>query len=849
VKSEFLRFLEKNNFNVPNFTEFKYKKIVKSQSKDLNQLIKTSKDYSSIEQEKIFSEYFQDQTLSIRKNIDAEIKKIKKTSNANFAIRSSANVEDGNVYSFAGIFTSLLDVPFLKMNDSIFQVVKSLFSSQSIEYHNQTGINLENTEMNVIIQEMIYPKFSGVAFSFDPTNPNFIGISSVTGLGDKLLSGKVDGDYHKVSRDQLFKIESTPDENDNINLSSDQLIDICQVIKKLESLLKIPIDIEFGITNEEEFIIFQVRPQTIIPSTGIIRNIFDNSNIIESYNGVTTPLTFTFARKAYSRVYKTFLMEMGVSKKILEANSQIFDNMIAFIHNNIYYNLNGWYGGLKLLPGYKYNKTFMETMMGVSESFEEYHVKSKDKLLINSKHQYFDGLKQKFVNLKLITKLYIKHRQLNKIVKVFDQHFQTIMKNVEPENIETLSIDDLNRLDHFLTNQLLEEWKAPILNDFFLSIYFGIFKKINEKWLDKPVHNELLSGDLDVISIKPLELSMKITEAILSEGQEKLLNDNSNDTLLSYLKNNNQTSGKLFSFLIENFGDRTLDELKLEIMNLKDNPDFILNQIKLNFINQNFDFEAKGKQILENQQKTMLDTLSQLSGGIKGYFKKKYYLKFLKLTQVAIKNRETMRFYRTIIFGYTRKLYNRAGNIFVNLNLIDNPRDIYFLTNQEISDINLGKAVNTNLRSLVEIRKLEYEQNSKLELPERMITYGSVLSSLTHNIDNNVNINTDKLSGIACFGGIVTGKVTIINDPGLFVNEPLEIVVTKRTDPGWTPIFANIKGLIVERGSPLSHSAIVAREFGIPTIVKVKNVTKALKTGNIVTLNANEGKIIQVDDK
>ena len=71
-----------------------------------------------------------------------------------------------------------------------------------------------------------------------------------------------------------------------------------------------------------------------------------------------------------------------------------------------------------------------------------------------------------------------------------------------------------------------------------------------------------------------------------------------------------------------------------------------------------------------------------------------------------------------------------------------------------------------------------------------------------------------------------------------------EILVTERTDPGWVPVFPACSGLIIERGSLLSHSAVVARELGIPTVVGIEgDPLKKLKNGQVVYLDAGKGEV------
>ena len=95
--------------------------------------------------------------------------------------------------------------------------------------------------------------------------------------------------------------------------------------------------------------------------------VWDNSNIIESYSGVTTPLTFSFIRRAYSIVYQCFAEVMGISPRVVHEHRATFANMLGFFQGRVYYNLKSWYRLVRLFPGYRYNSSFMESMMGLKE--------------------------------------------------------------------------------------------------------------------------------------------------------------------------------------------------------------------------------------------------------------------------------------------------------------------------------------------------------------------------------------------------------------------------------------------------------------------------------------------------
>ncbi|MFV1965483.1 MAG: PEP-utilizing enzyme [Pirellulaceae bacterium] len=99
-----------------------------------------------------------------------------------------------------------------------------------------------------------------------------------------------------------------------------------------------------------------------------------------------------------------------------------------------------------------------------------------------------------------------------------------------------------------------------------------------------------------------------------------------------------------------------------------------------------------------------------------------------------------------------------------------------------------------------------------------------------------------ELVGIGACGGQVTAPAAILQDVSecrLLADG--DILVTRQTDPGWGPVFFLIKGLVMERGGMLSHGAILAREYGIPTVVGVQSATRRIAPGQTLCVNGDRG--------
>ena len=97
------------------------------------------------------------------------------------------------------------------------------------------------------------------------------------------------------------------------------------------------------------------------------------------------------------------------------------------------------------------------------------------------------------------------------------------------------------------------------------------------------------------------------------------------------------------------------------------------------------------------------------------------------------------------------------------------------------------------------------------------------------------------LAGSSVSPGIIEGTARVVLDPSTAVLNAGEILVAPFTDPGWTPLFINARGLVMEVGGLMTHGSVVAREYGIPAVVSVPDATKTIESGQRIRVNGDEG--------
>src|SRR5690606_21907667 len=176
--------------------------------------------------------------------------------------------------------------------------------------------------------------------------------------------------------------------------------------------------------------------------------------------------------------------------------------------------------------------------------------------------------------------------------------------------------------------------------------------------------------------------------------------------------------------------------------------------------------------------------------------------------------------------------------------IINEPPDVFFFEYTDISRILSGEEMDAEyFRDLVKLRKTSYEKAQ-----QKKDNFSSYSGDFKNEIINMDADSTNGLKGLPACGGEITGTIKVLSSMHEIgrLNKG-DILVTRQTDPGWICAFPLIGGLIIERGGMLSHGAIVAREFGIPAIVGVENVTALLKDGQKIHLNAYTGTIQCLD--
>ncbi len=683
-----------------------------------------------------------------------------------FAIRSSFFLEDSDSFSFAGMFSSYLGVGRDAVDEKVGKVFNEYTANEIINYgkkHSYSEKEIRNfaDKSTVIIQELIEPDYSGVIFSSNPLgllNESVIIVGC--GLGSNVVEEKtaVSTYYYNLTDKKYYfnTRENSPE------LPAETIEKLIKASSEIKELFSQDCDIEFAIKDSEIFIL-QSRRITSIDS-GARKIILDNSNIVESYPGLLLPLSQDFVRKIYKDIFERLIVRISHSRKLV---SSLDSDMVAFVNGRAYYTISDWYSILALMPFSSKIIPVWQKMLGVE-------------------NKYISGRKIKTGRLtKFITALSLLYYFVLTPVKMntLNRRFSANVKRYRRLIENTSSTADLIRLYKRMQKEIISYWDLTLIND----LYAFLFTHLAGKHADRISEIKRLS------SMEPLLLLSRLKEAYEINGVKS-----------SEYK-------KLKKEYIDKYGDRCMQELKLETETYRSCPEMLDRYIADNDI-----------------------ALSETTASDK--FEWNIFVRHAKL---GIMNREASRLNRTVIYGLARSIFNKIGNNLYRNDRLENAHDIYWLHLNEIND-------KRNFKNTVSERKAVFSGYERIPAFSRYVFSGKVFSKTDlSGIENGTSVRKNTLMGdvVSRPCSRIKGEALVMTsyDPGL--KHENKILITKMTDPGWVFVLQNAKAIIAEKGSFLSHTAIISRELKKPSVVNVKDATSFIKSGDMIEMDLETGVI------
>ncbi|PFN18852.1 phosphoenolpyruvate synthase [Bacillus cereus] len=753
-----------------------------------------------------------------------------------YAVRSSATAEDLPYASFAGQQDTYLNIIG---EEAILQHIKkcwgSLFTERAVTYRMQNGFEHNQVSICVVIQKMVFPEASGILFTADPitSNRKVLSIDASFGLGEALVSGLVSADNYKVKEDEIVeKVIATkklaiygrkeggterkkiaPNKQKVQTLTEQQILQLARIGRQIEAYFGCPQDIEWCLVDDTIYIV-QSRPITTLYPIPEVNDGENHVYISVGHQQMMTdamkPLGLSFfllttsapMRKAGGRLFvdATQRLASPASRDYLintlgKSDPLIRDALTTVVERDNF---------ITLLPDDEKEKSVDKGVPPASTQPEIENDPAIVTELIKNSEASLEELKQ--------------NMQLKSGVDVLD-----------------FILEDIQQLKKVLFNP---QSIAVIMAGMNASTW------INEKmeqWLGEKNAADTLSQSVQNNVTSEMGLALMDVADVIRPYKEVItyLQHVEDDSFLNELvqfKGGEEARDAILTFL-NKYGMRCSGEIDITKTRWSEKPTTIIPMILNNI--RDFEYGASKRKFEEGLQEALkkeeelVDRLQHLSGG-----KQK-----VEETKRMIRNIRNFIGYREYpkygminrYFIYKQALLKEAEKL-VQSGVIREVDDIYYLTFEELHEV---VCTNKLDYELIQKQKNDYKLYEKLTPPRIMTSDGEIITGKY----KRENLPADAIVGLPVSSGVVEGRARVILNMEEANLEEGDILVTAFTDPGWTPLFVSIKGLVTEVGGLMTHGAVIAREYGLPAVVGVENATKLIKDGQRIRVHGTEGYI------
>ncbi|NRS16077.1 phosphoenolpyruvate synthase [Brevibacillus sp. HB1.4B] len=756
-----------------------------------------------------------------------------------YAVRSSATAEDLPHASFAGQQDTYLNIIG---KEAILQHISkcwaSLFTDRAVIYRMQNGFDHSHVYLSVIVQRMVFPQASGILFTADPitSNRKLLSIDASYGLGEALVSGLVSADCYKVQEGEIVdkriatkKLaiygrkeggtktqEIDPDQQKTQTLTEQQILQLARIGRQIEAYFGCPQDIEWCLVDHT-FSIVQSRPITTlypIPEANDQENhVYVSVGHQQMMTDPMKPLGLSFfllttpapMRKAGGRLFVdvTNMLASPDSRQIIvdtlgQSDPLIKDALMTVIERGDF---------IQSLPVSKKEQSPGKSNKGMSSL----------------------GFQEQFENDPSVVSDLIKRSQTS-----IEELKHSIQKKSGPDLFEFIR-EDIQQLKKMLFDPQTIGVITAAMN---------ASKWINEKmneWLGEKNVADTLSQSVpnNITSEMGLAL-MGVADVVrpypeVIDFLQHVKKDNFLDELVPF-EGGQETQDAINAYLTK-YGMRCAGEIDITKTRWSEKPMTLVPMILGNI--KNFEPNA-GKRKFEQGRQEALEKEQELLARLKQLPDGEQKAKETKQMIDLIRNFSGFREYPKYgminrYFVYKQALLKEAEQL-IQARVIHEKEDIYYLTFEELHEVVRTNKLNDEIISK---RKDDYKFFEKLTPPRVITSDGEIIAGEY----KRENLPANAIVGLPVSSGVIEGRARVILNMEDADLEDGDILVTSFTDPGWTPLFVSIKGLVTEVGGLMTHGAVIAREYGLPAVVGVENATTLIKDGQRIRVHGTEGYI------
>ena len=722
-------------------------------------------------------------------------------------------------------------------------------------YRIKNNFSHRDVKLAVVVQKMIFPEKSGVMFTAHPLtgHRHTLTIDASFGLGEAIVAGLVTPDTYSVDKRTRKIIERkisnkeiavfprkeggtltekvSQDRAGQPALTGEEILELTSLGCKIESHYGHPQDIEWAIEKKQIYLL-QTRPITsLYPIEGL------------EYPEGTLGIFFSLARQQGMLRAMTplgmstikILLPLGKEKNSLETkyvrssgNRLFLDVTLPLKH---FIARRGIFALLSQIDAL--------APEALKQAMKRPEFKRSPRLRPSFSHYRAGvGFFRRIMADIWWRDLTGTIEKVNKMIEeyVFETRARLETIPIGKERLQIM-VETLQGLFPYIIDGWLPEFIAG-------NAATHLLKKFAKRWLSPADVEKLVTGIPGNV-VNEMNMSIGDLADIIRDSPElvKSLEQVENDAS-SWIKQVEKMEGSktfldAWNDFISRYGMRCPAELEISTPRWYEDPTSLLMVIKEALQREKGHHRKKEKDLINERELAIEKLIRKARKGIFGRLRVRIYKRLYKTMLNVGGLREHHKYLAMRIFAILKENLKEIARKLVDENKIHEVDDVWYLTWPELFKI--WDDAGTNWKEIIDNRRKEMKKNEKLK-PPMVITSDGETPIVQYKVED---APEGALIGNPVSPGVVEGMVHVIHDPQNETLSPGEILVAEFTDPGWTPLFINAKGLILEIGGALTHGAVVAREYGIPAVVGVQDATKKLQTGQKVRLDGNRG-IIEI---
>lgn len=826
--------------------------------------------------------------------------------------------EDADGNPLAGMSDSFLYVPRAAVREAVLKCWASGFSAEGLLYRHRQGLSVAGLTVAVGVQQMVFGERSLVLFTCDPASyARDTVVSAGWGIGEGVVAEKADVDHYFLrtrtgnvervvadkarmvtvhARGHGTQVVEVPQERRAVPvLSDDEVSALGATGRRIEQIFGAPQDIEATITADGAVHILQSRPVVIEYDR---HQIWSSANVSESFPGTTTPMTYSVARRFYRLLNHDYLRRCGVPERRLHDLHETMTRLLGFIEGRVHHNITSFIEMLSVLPIFDGYRRDWERLVAELDTFYHHGVSRPAGVpaRIGRRLALARGWARAAWN----------YARLRRDFAAFEAEWADVFEGTRRVDLDRQHPLVLVATYREVWRRAARIWGTTLINYQFMVLSHKFIEQCLSRWGiagDSALLGRLLCGGRQLKGAQIALSAVGLAEMVRADDT---LGDLFSSSKPRQIWQRIETGAVPAGFAaavrthLDRYGDRGLQELKLERPNLRDAP-WELMKIVQHYVAGGLT-AASLDHVEQSSRRAGEEELRAILR--RHPVRRRVLLALVDRLRTFLYYREAGRYRRSELFGFSKRVIGALGRHLHGRGFLDGPEDVFLLDIEELFGFIDGSGSTHDLAGLVAVRRRDQHRFARLSparefatadivgagvpsapgsTPERgaaeaggpqygAAEQGAAVDGVSMDgapkrrvPDNGVSHGssdgraaadgtTDRgapdhgavqvLTGLGSCAGRVRGIARVVDDPALDGElEPDSILVARETDPGWLYLMLAARGIVVERGSVLSHTAITGRKFGIPTIVAVPDAMRRISDGSLIEIDGTSGEV------